>query len=50
MATIAQAKVASSSAVERLFRDTGIIVSRDRANTKPDRVESILLKHKISSI
>ena len=50
MASIAHANVASSSVVERLFSAAGRIVNRDRANTKPERVESILLIHKNSSI
>ena len=46
MASIAHANVASSSSVERLFSAAGRVVSRDRANTKPERVETILLVNK----
>ena len=50
MASVAHANVASDSAVERLFSAAGRTVGRDRANTEPNRVESILLIHKNSSL
>lgn len=43
MASIAHANFASSSSVERLFSAAGRVVGRNRANTKPERVETILL-------
>ena len=46
MASIAHANVVSSSSVERLFSAAGRVVSRDRANTKPERVETILMVNK----
>ena len=46
MSSIAHANVASCATVERLFSTAGRIVTRDRVNTKPQRVETILLIHK----
>ena len=46
MSSIAHANVASSTTVERLFSTACRIVTRDRVNTKPQRVETILLIHK----
>ena len=50
MASIAHANVASSSSVERLFSTAGRVVTRDRANTKPRHVETILIVNKNSEL